>query len=542
MVAWLPLAPLLALPLAAAALPLLGSHEVGLVKSGVAGAGTLLLGLRVAVRGWERWPRRWRRLWDGALLGLGLLAAACWWNLFQFNFPMFGHPSETYHYYVGSKYFPELGYTRLYRCTAVADAEAGRRAQVERRYVRNLETNVVESAAGLLEDPEACKRHFTPERWHDFRRDVGWFRRQVPERRWHASQTDHGYNGTPAWGLFGSLLARAGPASDARILALRLLDPLLLLFTWGVVGRTFGWRALCVALLYWGTSYPSQYSWVGGSYLRQLELASVLIGVCLMRRGRMTAAGFLLTLAALVRIYPALLLAGPALQVAVNAIRERRLRLAASQRRLLLGGLLAGATLLPLAALGTGGLGTWSDFAENSRVLLGTPLRNHVGLRTVLSYDHAARAQVATDSSLDDPYAPWKRARREAFAKRWPVFAVLLVGFVALLAGAVRSQPGWVAVVLAAGLVPVAGELTCYYSAILVVYALLWERHPPVGAGLVALSALGWMLAGRFLFYDQIFTWISLAMVGFVLFATVWVWRAPERREDGGDTAFPRGS
>jgi len=130
-------------------------------------------------------------------------------------------------------------------------------------------------AAAALENAAACKRHFTPERWRSFSRDVAWFRSQLPLRRWKLTQTDHGYNGTPAWGLFGGLLAHSGPATDAQILALRLIDPLLLLLTWAAVGWTFGWRVLCVALLYWGTNYPAQYGWVGGSYLRQIEFAAL---------------------------------------------------------------------------------------------------------------------------------------------------------------------------------------------------------------------------------------------------------------------------
>jgi hypothetical protein len=525
---WVPPLLLLALPSVAFAADrsLLAPQQVNTVKALLAAAGTLLLVARLALPRWEHLPARRRRLWDGALLSLGLLAAACWWNLFQFNYPIFGHRSETYHYYVGSKYFRELGYTRLYRCTAIADAEAGWRKQVRSRYVRDLETNSVEPAAALLEHPKACKRHFTPERWRSFSRDVAWFRMQMPRRRWHLTQTDHGYNGTPAWGLFGGLLSRTGPATDAQILALRLIDPLLLLLTWAAVGWTFGWRVLCVALLYWGTNYPAQYSWVGGSFLRQVEFAAVLLGICLMRRQRMTAAGFLLVLAALVRIYPVFLLAGPGLQAAGAMLRQRRLLLSAAHRRLLLGGLLALATVLPLSALGSGGFGAWLQFAENSRVLLGTPLRNHVGLRTVLSYDHEAPSRVTRDTRLADPYAPWKRAREQTFARHRLLFGALVAGFALLLAAAVRGQPEWVAVVLGAGLIPIATELTCYYSAILAAFALLWSRHPPAGAALVGLSAAGWLLTERFLFYDEIFTWISLATVGFVLFATLWVWRA----------------
>lgn len=540
---WLPVALLVALPVGcAAAGGRIGPPEVASAKAGLAVAGTLLLALRIAAgRRLDR-PGRLSRAWDAALLGLGILAAAGWWNFFQFNYPMFGHPSETYHYYVGSKYFRELGYTRLYPCTAVADAEAGHRDEVERRHLRNLETNTLERAADVLAHPDACKRHFTRERWRSFSRDVAWFRARLPERRWQQTQTDHGYNGTPAWGFFGWLLASTGPASDAQILALRLLDPALLIATWALVGFTFGWRTLCVALLYWGTNYPAQYGWVGGSYLRQIEIVALLAAICLLRRHRNGTAGFLLGLGALTRIYPALVMAAPALAAAARSFVERRLRVTAGEWRLALGALGALAVLLPLSAVSTGGLGSWLDFADNSRVMLGTPLRNHMGLRTVLSHDPGSPARQLMDPKLADPYQPWKRAREDAFAARRPLFFALVAGYALMLAFAARRQPEWVMVVLGAGLVPIATELTCYYSALLVVFALLWERHPPVGLALCALSAAGWALVDRFHFFDEVFPWISLATVLFVAFATVWVGWRPARDAPTRGRPLPTGT
>src|SRR5262245_1086952 len=117
----------------------LGPQEVNGIKAATAAAGALLLAAG-ALRGGARGSRP-GRAFDALLAALGVLAAACWWNLGPFHFPGFGHVSETYHYYVGSKFFPELGYTRLYRCTALADAEAGLREEVEARYARDLDTN-----------------------------------------------------------------------------------------------------------------------------------------------------------------------------------------------------------------------------------------------------------------------------------------------------------------------------------------------------------------------------------------------------------------
>ena len=217
--------------LAADERPLLTPRRVGSLKAGIALAGAALLA-------WTAWshrqpePRRHRQLQDALLLGLGLAAGLGWWNFSAFNHPGFGHPSDTFHYYVGSKYFPELGYQRLYLCTAVADVEAGLRSQVEARSLRDLASNQLVSAAIAIEHPETCTARFSPERWAAFARDIGWFRSHVPARRWQAMQTDHGYNATPLWTALGGGLANRVPASDASILALRLIDPLLLAAMW----------------------------------------------------------------------------------------------------------------------------------------------------------------------------------------------------------------------------------------------------------------------------------------------------------------------
>ena len=48
------------------------------------------------------------------------------------------HRHEFYHYYLGSKFFREVGYTRLYECTAIAEIELGRAANVRKRDIRDI--------------------------------------------------------------------------------------------------------------------------------------------------------------------------------------------------------------------------------------------------------------------------------------------------------------------------------------------------------------------------------------------------------------------
>ncbi|MEE9609444.1 MAG: hypothetical protein V3U03_17040, partial [Myxococcota bacterium] len=487
-------------------------------KSAIAVCGLALLVWGAALRRVGR-PDALQRLRDGLLLALGAVGGLAWWNFLAFHYPGFQHPADTYHYYIGAKYFPELGYTRLYECTALADARAGLSEQVAARRIRDLETNRLGSTAAVLGDPARCTGHFSPPRWQAFQRDIAWFRGRVPARRWRLAQVDHGYNATPAWGMAGSLLARTGPASDRQLLALALLDPLLLLAMWGSWLWAFGWRATCIALLFWGTNHFAPFGWTGGGYLRQDWLVAAIVAICLLRRGHPAAGGFLLTYAGFLRVFPGLIVVAIGLGAGLHAWRRRQLALPEPLRRFALGCALAVALVLPLSVLSAGGLGAWADFVENSRIHLSTPLRNHVGLRTVLSYDPAGRSSLTRDASLEDPYAPWKEQRRAVFAGRRVLFWGLVLGFVVLLARAAEGRELWVAAALGIGLIPIATELTSYYYGVLFGCAALWLRRESVGIALCALSALTWLIADRWHWYDEIFTWSSLAAVAFAVFA-----------------------
>ena len=102
---------------------------------------------------------------------LGVLAALTYVNFGSFHFGNFIHDHEWTHYYLGSKYFHELSYDRLYECLSVADVEAGLRRRVELRQIINLRTNVlgrptqgslaIRSAASSTSCPSAGRRSNT---------------------------------------------------------------------------------------------------------------------------------------------------------------------------------------------------------------------------------------------------------------------------------------------------------------------------------------------------------------------------------------------
>jgi hypothetical protein len=454
----------------------------------------------------------------------------------QFHYTHYPHLSDSFHYYIGAKYFDELGHTRLYACTAIADAESGANTGVEQRLLRDLVTNRLEPTTSVLAFPQACKQHFDAARWAAFQRDVAWFRNRVPLPRWHAIQRDHGYNPPPTWTAIGAVLAGSGPATDARILALGLIDPLLLAAMWAAVAWAFGWRVTCVAVIFWGTNAFAGFGWTGGSFFRQAWLASAIGGICLLRRGRPAAAGACLATAAAFRIFPVALLVAVAVRALWSLRGSGPKRPEPRHLRFGAGALAAAGVLYTVSLVAVGGMGPWFEFVDNSRTHLATPLKNHVGLRTVLAHDAERVDRLIRDGSAEERYLEWRAAREARSAENAASYWVALAGFAVLLAFAVRGQPDWVAATLGIGLIPVAFELTNYYYAILLGYACLSARWPGVGPALLGLSAIGWAIAGRMQWQDEILVWASVSVLVFVCFCTLLpLYRPP--REDAGSVA-----
>src|SRR6185503_1213065 len=142
------------------------------------------------------------------LVLVGVLSFLAYFNFGAFHFGNYTHYWDTYHYYVGSKYFKEMSFDRLYDCASVADSEdPSLRRRVELRKIMNLRTNVLGSTTEILAHPELCKAPFTPERWQMFKKDIEYFRNRHGVKRWEEAQTDHGYNATPVWNIVGSTVA-----------------------------------------------------------------------------------------------------------------------------------------------------------------------------------------------------------------------------------------------------------------------------------------------------------------------------------------------
>jgi hypothetical protein len=479
---------------------------------------------------------------DGLLAFIGVVSFCCYFNFGLWHFPNRVHQWDTFHYYVGSKYFKELSYDRLYECVAVADSEApGLRRRVELRKVMNLRTNMMEGTQQILAHPEDCKNHFSAQRWEDFKKDVAHFRGKHDVKRWEEAQTDHGYNGSPVWNILGTTLANTGPASDKQIDWLTWIDPLF------VVGLTlmslwaFGWRTTCVALAVFATNFPSRFYWTGGAFLRWDWLFYFVGGICLVKKDRPMLGGFFLGYSTLLRIFPVFVFSGPILvalrqlwgkhepddphwnvrlpdvgwrtvttdkgveknvpELVWNDLRVYKPKPFTTMRELfsrvdrrylsLFGGAaLAIATLVPISFATSSGIAGYKAFKFNTNKHKETPLTNHMGLRTVVTYSPSEAGRSLQNSRLEDPWGTWKRAKVATFTRRFPLYLLFVAGFVGMLFAGLRTTEPWVACAMGSMMIAVGVELTCYYYSFLFATTFLYSKRKEAGAILLGVTAM----------------------------------------------------
>jgi hypothetical protein len=490
--------------------PTLGPERLAAVYEALAALLMLVVGWGLLARHGRPGARE-ERARRGALFTLALVSLMAWPYLFNFHFPRFVHISEMFHYYMGAKYLPELGYSRLYACTLVVDAEDG--INLAGRTVRDLRDNRRVPATSQLDRSAECHARFRPERWEAFRHDTRFFRAAMDPDMWFGVRNDHGFNGTPAWAVLGGLLAGLTPVSWPQLVWLALLDLALIAAIFAMLGRGFGLEAAALAAGYFALNSLSQFGWTGGSLLRYDWLFWLVAGIAALRTGRPALAGFALASSTLLRLFPVCALLGLGLKALTEVLRGRSARPLLRYRRLTAGGLVAAAVFLSASAQLSGGVGIWAEFAKNTRKHLATESVNFVGLPVFLGYDHEARLEVMTDPLLPDLVAPWKEhvaaSADEMRGARWAATAA----FVLLLALAVRRAADWTAAVLGLGLMPILLKLSGYYYSGWLAYAALW----PVSAGAgFALAAFAWatnVIPQVWPGADERYAWLSLAAV-----------------------------
>ncbi len=253
---------------------------------------------------------------------------------------------NVYHYYLGSKYFDELGYLDLYKQTLVADRE-GKNRLAEIKRIRDLETYKTIPVKRLKDLKRSEK--FTDKRWKRFKKDLKVLMRKKSDATWFGMLNDRGYNPTPFWNTLGRWISHALKISKKRnLLLLTSLDLIAYGLMFVALVWAFGIEAGILTFLAFSLLPFSQGRLIGG-YLQYDWFAAITFGMCFWRKGKSVLAGVFFGYATMARVFPLLFVAGLAFPALHHLIKHHRL-----ERRHIL--LLASFGLFCLVGLGLGSL------------------------------------------------------------------------------------------------------------------------------------------------------------------------------------------
>ena len=532
--------------------------NIDVVNLGRATAALLALG--AVGRLWLDRPDTSERAVTGVLAIAAVIGVVAFYNFGQPQFrnaaertKTYVHTFDTRVYYPAAKYAKELGYDGVYVASVKALADEkydGSIASLASTPIRDLRDYRMTTVGALSEQIENVPARFTEARWHEFKRDMAFFWETMSVRDYLGSLRDHGGNATPAWLWLTHLMFSPTQASEATLLWAALLDPLLLLLFFIVAWRTFNLRTalLCIAV-YGATTFPMFGSNWGGATLRNDWMVLLGLGVCALAAGRWVFAGVLLGLSAMIRAFPALALFFLVIPLLWWLVERRR-----GGQPLSIGALWSAARPLWLTAVGAIGCAlvltaassatfgfdkSWGQWSRKISMHADKPNVNHVGLRTVLTYD--PDRSFPAIAKRGEPSSRWVPLQLQTLEERkWGLRAVMaLFTVLAFLACGVGQ---WhIAALLGSMMFPMYLYPSNYYLHCIFVLPLLapWGSAPRqrqrffiVGA-LVCVLCLaqyfGWFIPGH---YGR-FMLSSVLLL--VIYPLIWIglWRRPKLQKAG---------
>ena len=427
---------------------------------------------------WDRLGlARGRRRLGAALVLLAVAAGGAYFEFGHQRYERYMNPHDVYHYYLGSKYAPELGYYGLYGATLVADSELGGGFPM-RDSIRDLRDHSYMPGRIALADANTYKARFSPERWDAFKQDVAYFRSIVPPGKWRVMLRDKGYNGTPVWSMVAGAFTNVVPTtSQWGMLALASADVALIAVALGFVWWAFGLRVMLFALIFFGTNFVMSFVHIKGALFRLDWVAATVIALCLLRKDRPALAGIALGYAAAVRVFPLIFAFGIGARMLWRLFQERRL----DPRYVYFFVTLAcTGVVLALAAWALYGTGLWREFFAKIAVHNADISTTRVGFKYIFLWPWDSGAEKA--AAFETHRAGWLAVQA----------MVLLLTFVA--ARRLRDYEA-----LALGFVPVffLSAPTFYYYVILIVPILFFlprMQQAPYAIG--AASFFGFSIAG----------------------------------------------
>ena len=441
-----------------------------------------------------------------------------------FSYPNFGvfhehgdrhrhiHLWDSFHYFMGAKYLPELGYRHLYEATYVAGRRLGGFADVQA--VRDLTTYELREVRTI--DADTVVARFSPERWEAFTRDCRFFFAHI--RQWPLPLNDHGYNDPPTRAWLLHALVRHVPATSTTLTVLTSLDYVLVAGAFAVVAVVFGPLPAGLGLAFLALNPFARFDFIGGSLLRWDWIAAVLVGVAALVRGMGMTAGLFFGYAILARLFPALFVVPLAAQWGYG-------RLKGSSNPLL------GRTLVSVFAVVAVGLIGLAARPESRALVLDyvpkitrhaqTIAPNALGLEPLIVFNTATWT-VSPDGAL----AITEDVARTARPARW-------IGPLATALYALAAWPLILAARPAASLMYAVPLVFCaltmsgyYYSFLVLLVVLPWDHGHATAVSLVEMALLTATMAVAEIFTlttGDMLTAFNAASIQLALFFLLWL-------------------
>ncbi len=405
---------------------------------------------------------------------------------------------NVFHYYLGAKYFDELGYEDLYNCIYFAEAELGSRFH-NHVTVRDLTTlGMISRGEAVVRGRRCVEERFTEERWKDFHRDWRVLRKHASTNKWSRMLQDRGYNPTPFWTVIGTQLANAVDLSDfPQILWMGSLDWILIALTFVVLAWAFGITMALACSILFTIHFVNDDRLIGG-ILQYDWWCAIMASMAFFHRRKMMLSGGLMAYATCARVFPGFLFLGPLLLYVVQFYHSRfyfthcRPGAFSGQflRRFILSFVVSCAVLFMVGCGTARGVGAWNDFRAKISTHSGNQIYSarRIGLKMAFAHNYSVYERPHGEEKVD----VFKAQRLQFF------LVALSISTVAALA-CTRTQ-GVHIFIPALSFIFAPLILSRYYWSILVIMVLAIRRDAKPILRIAVALALAIVFIGHYLY------------------------------------------
>ena len=353
------------------------------------------------------------------------------------------HTWNVYHYYIGAKYFNEIGYFDIYEQTLAADWES-KNVFKNVNTIRNMRTYKYQ---GVFKNTIRRNGRFTDERWDEFISDINFFTDILKhDIIWQNILLDRGYNPTPFWNTIGSFLANL---LDIKVQWQQILfinlDNILLIAAFVIAVWAFGPLAASIMFFLLVVSQLNFVRMFDG-FLKYDFFSIMLIALACFHKKKYITSAICWSFTIMVRVFPMIFIFSFFIIIAINWYKEKKI--AKDMRKFIITGVVTCFLFFWLGCINSWGLNSWFDFVEKMKIHSHkhTYGQRRVGLKHFFThkigsdvYENSSMREITLE--LQKPYyylsalvivilfavSIYKKRKLDAFIWGFPLFFILIV-------------------------------------------------------------------------------------------------------------------